>query len=122
MCVPAAIGWQLGGHGIHLLGDHLRNVNIIVFWLVLCIAFILCDAWLYLVGSILHGPGCNNLGFDLDPDDIIFAGFPLSFVYVFIAFAVVSVIFHTDAPGEASRFLGIEHYSRLVCDWLALKF
>jgi hypothetical protein len=32
MCVPAAVGWAFGGHGVHLLGDHLRNVNIIFFW------------------------------------------------------------------------------------------
>ena len=29
--VPAAVGWQFGGHGVHLLGDHLRDVHKVVF-------------------------------------------------------------------------------------------
>jgi hypothetical protein len=78
---------------------------------------------LFATGSIAgQEKACDNLGLDFTPEDTLFNVFPLSFLCVFIVFAVGSLIFHTDTPVEASRFLGVEHHSQLICDWLALKF
>jgi hypothetical protein len=118
MCSPAAVGWLFGGHGIHLLGDHIRDINKFSFPVVLCIAVFVgpvgfAALWKFhqrnsSYPSLSFGSG---YGFSL-----------LASLCVFVAFAVASGVFHADAPSEASHFIDIEHGSQLVCDWLALRF
>jgi hypothetical protein len=118
MCVPAAVGWLVGGHGVHLLGDNIRDVNKFSFPALLIIAVFAGPIGVGLLWKFHHRDSVYS---DLD----FGSGYAFSLVAslcVFAAFAIVSWVFHADVSSEASHFLGIEHGSQLVCDWLALKF
>jgi hypothetical protein len=118
ICVPAAVGWLFAGHFIHLLGDHLRTINVASFPISLCIAVFAGATG----GAMLWKFHRRNPPY---PSLVFEQGYGFSLLVslcVFTAFAVVSGVLHAGAPNEAGHLLRIEHYSQLVCDWLSLKF
>ena len=119
VCMPlgvlqgVAYGWLAGGHGVHMLGAHPSWGGS---------AALLAVLTLTIVGFGLF-VSFSNLGSGHEPEyGLYLAGAVGFFLMLFASVALISMVFHLVAPGEAAVFGGIEHFSRIIRGWSMLQF
>jgi len=108
--IPAlALGWLIGGHGIHFLG---LNTS----WRYLAhlpVSFL----FVMLVPLLLFTIASSNT--DLTENCLLV--FAVT-VFLTILAALVSLVVHALAPGVAAHGLGIEHGASIVRDWMIWRY